>query len=150
MFSPLILAHHYHKHGCSSKTSATSKLAHCVPGVKFHFNELKIGTERMPGILRCPATQHLNYTLSFCIYTPQQLSEAFPFHLRYPWQTEERLAAEAALRAMGVVTASMGGNLASSGNQDGQAQAATTSDGKAPSPDKLLAQSPPSDALAVK
>ena len=103
----------------------------------------------MPGMLRCSVTQHYSNTVSIYIYTPQQLLEAFSFHLRYPWQTEERLAAEAALRAMGVVTASMGGNLASSGNQDGQAQAATISDRKAPSPDKLLAQSPPSDALAA-
>ena len=101
-------------------------------------------------MLRCPATQRLSYTVSFCIYTQQQLLEASSFHLRYPWQTEERLAAEAALRAMGIVTARMGGNLASSGNHDGQVQAATISDRKAPSPDKLLVQSPPPDALAAK
>ncbi len=115
-----------------------------VPGLKLCF--VMSGIKRMPVMLRGPATQPLCH----CIYAPQRHTKAGFFPLRYPWQTEERLAAEAALRAMGVVTARMGGNLASSGNQDGQAQAAPISDGKAPSPDNLLEQSPPSDALAAK
>ena len=69
---------------------------------------------------------------------------------RYPWQTEERLAAEAALRAMGVVTASMGGNLAAGGDQQAQTAPLTLdiSDTKAPSPDNVLAMASPADASA--
>ena len=52
---------------------------------------------------------------------------------RYPWQTEERLAAEAALRAMGVVPASAGG-------------VEEVSDRKAPSPANLLPEASPSDS----
>ena len=52
---------------------------------------------------------------------------------RYPWQTEERLAAEAALREMGVAPASMGG-------------VEDISDRKAPSPDNLLPEASPSDS----
>ena len=69
---------------------------------------------------------------------------------RYPWQTEERLAAEAALRAMGIVTASMGGNLAAGGDQEAQASPLTIQvpETKAPSPDNVLAQASPADASA--
>ena len=69
---------------------------------------------------------------------------------RYPWQTEERLAAEAALRAMGVVTASMGGNLAAEVSEQPQAIALTIdiAETKAPSPDNVLAEASPADASA--
>ena len=64
---------------------------------------------------------------------------------RYPWQTEERLAAEAALRALGVVTASMGGNLAAGADEQPQANPlpTETSSERAPSPDNVPSEAEP-------